>query len=147
MIKLVFPSGTFRDTECFDPQKTPMLLIECVAVLLGDYDPMRKRAANLLMKLIVSNQAYKEIVKLLESEVEVTDRRDPRVAKWRKEVLKQGQCERCGSTEKLEAHHISYWSESPKDRINVNNGECLCHVCHTQEHMGEQVYFLMLSKR
>lgn len=147
VIKIVFPSGTFKDTKYFDKRKTPMMLIECVAVLLGDYEPIRKRAANLLMKMIVSDHAYKEIVKLLESEVDVTDRRDPRVAKWRRKVIKRGRCERCGSTEKLEAHHYVHWSESPADRINVKNGVCLCHACHTEEHKGEQVYFLMLSRK
>ena len=146
-ITLIFPSGTFKDTEHFDRHETPELLIECVATLLGNYAPEKKRAANLLMKMIVCNDTYQEIVKLLESEVEVTDRRDPRVTKWRKEIVSRGCCEECGSTENLEAHHIVYWSESPMDRINPDNGICLCHKCHTKEHEGEHVYNLMLSKK
>ena len=121
------------------------VLIECVAVLLGDYDSTRKKAAHILLKYFAPKDLYESIMQELEKEAPVTDRRDPRVAKWRKEVLRNGCCEQCGSTDRLEAHHILYWSESPKDRINPDNGECLCHKCHTKEHECEQVYYLMVS--
>ena len=146
LLELTFPKNTFRGGEAFDINTTPYLLIECVAILLGDYEPIRKRAANLLMKLILTNDAYKVVFKLLESEVEVTDRSDPRVRKWAKEVISKGKCEVCGAKDHLEAHHIAYWSESPKDRINVKNGMCLCHRCHANEHKDEHVYKLMKSK-
>lgn len=145
-VKITFPKHFFRGNECFDEKTTPMLLIECVAILLGDYDSMRKKAANILMKLILNSHAYEAVCEMLESEAEVTDRRDSRVRKWTKEVVSKGYCEECGSTENLEAHHIAYWSESPKDRINVKNGQCLCHKCHCAEHKDEHVYALMISK-
>ena len=83
----------------------------------------------------------------VEKEAPVIDRHDSRVGKWRRKIIKRGCCEYCGSTENLEAHHYVHWSESPADRININNGVCLCHKCHTKEHEGEQVYHLMLSRK
>ena len=123
------------------------VLIDCIAVLLGDYSTDRKKATYILLKYFAPEDLYKFVMQEVEKEAPVTDRRDPRVAKWRKEVLKCGCCEQCGSKDDLEAHHILYWSESPKDRINIKNGICLCHECHTKEHEGEQVYFLMLSRK
>ena len=146
MLKVKFPKYVFRDGEFFDVKTTPNLLIECVAVLIGEYEPIRKKAANLLMKVILNDKAYKEVCELLESEVDVTDRNDPRVRKWTKEVLSRGVCEHCGATEKLEAHHLAHWSESPKDRIDVKNGVCLCHDCHCDEHRFDHVYRLMKAR-
>lgn len=42
-----------------------------------------------------------------------------------------GKCQRCGSTERLEAHHLTYvrlGREKPADLI------VLCHACHQAEH-------------
>lgn len=137
----------FRNNEHFNKNTTPNLLIECVAILIGNYTPTRKKAASLLMKVILNSKAYQEVCELLESEVEVTDRSDPRVRKWTKEVVSKGVCEQCGATDNLEAHHIVYWSESPNDRINVKNGICLCHKCHCNEHKNELVFNLMKARK
>lgn len=94
------------------------IVIDSVAVLLGDYS----------------------------NEVKVFDRNDPRVRAWKKAVLAKGKCELCGSTENLEAHHIIYWSEYPDGRIDLNNGMCLCHACHTEEHKFDPSYHMMKSK-
>ena len=67
--------------------------------------------------------------------------------KWKKDVLRKGKCEVCGATEQLEAHHIIHWSEHPMGRVDVNNGMCLCHKCHTDEHKNERVFNLMISRR
>lgn len=123
------------------------VLIDCIGVLLGNYDTNRKKAAHILLKYFTPKDLYDFIMQEVEKEAPVTDRSDPRVAKWRKKVLECGCCEQCGSEDNLEAHHILYWSESPKDRINVKNGVCLCHKCHTKEHEGELVYHLMLSRK
>lgn len=123
------------------------VVIDAFAVLMGDYDANRKKCAHILLKHFAPKDVYRFIMQEVEKEAPVTDRRDPRVIKWTKEVVKRGKCECCGSTERLEAHHIAYWSESPKDRIDLRNGACLCHRCHTKEHEGEQVYYLMLSRK
>lgn len=51
----------------------------------------------------------------------------------RKRAIKRagGKCQRCGSTERLEAHHLTYarlGREKPADLI------VLCHACHQAEH-------------
>lgn len=38
------------------------LIIEAVAVLLGDYDKNRKKAANLLLKICLSDEFYKHLM-------------------------------------------------------------------------------------
>lgn len=124
-----------------NPEK---IIIECVALLLGDYAIYRKQAAILLLKALVRDAFRKEIFE--DKKLYPISRNDPRVLKWVKEVTKIGRCEMCGSTENIEAHHILYWSEYPIGRIDLKNGRCLCHKCHTKEHEGEQVYNLMLAK-
>ncbi len=62
---------------------------------------------------------------------------------------RDGQCIRCGSTEKLEAHHIRPLATIITDHVirsvddarkhaavlwNLNNGETLCEPCHYAEH-------------
>jgi len=69
---------------------------------------------------------------------------------WMNRVkLRDGCCVRCGSTEKLEAHHINHLSKlvsqlGIKSRDDArryadvlwdeNNGETLCESCHYEEH-------------
>lgn len=128
------------------PDFTDDAMLDAVAVLLGDYAPIRKKAAYFLLKLILVRPAFKILMGQIMEKAPVVDRDDPRVRMWRNTVLKVGHCEECGSEEDLQAHHIVYWSESPLDRINVKNGRCLCGVCHAKEHAGEGVYPLMSSR-
>ena len=128
------------------PDFTDDAILDAVAVLLGDYEPIRKKAACALLKLALIRPAFKTLMNMLANKAPVIDRDDPRVRSWRNAVLKVGHCEECGSEEDLQAHHIVYWSEAPLDRINVKNGKCLCAVCHAKEHSGEGVHALMLSR-
>lgn len=121
------------------------IVIDAVAVLLGDYSITRKYAAILLLKIFLPHEILQDV---LNSEgVYPFSRDDPRVRKWTKEVLKVGRCEFCGSTEELEAHHIIKWADYPKGRIDIKNGQCLCHVCHTNEHYGDRSYYMMKAGR
>ncbi len=43
-------------------------------------------------------------------------------------------CLYCGSTSKLQAHHILSKSKHPDWALFLNNGITLCESCHTQEH-------------
>lgn len=63
-----------------------------------------------------------------------------RMTTWRRLVLKQGNyvCAMCGSTKKLQAHHIKPFSEYPDLRMAVDNGICLCKECHRGVHMTRQ---------
>lgn len=120
------------------------MVIDAIAVLLGEYGIYRKKAAILLLKMLLRDDFFKF---LFENVVVVPfDRNDSRVRTWTKEVLKKGECEQCGSKEQLEAHHIIKWADYPPGRIDVKNGMCLCHECHTNEHMEDRSYFMMKAK-
>ena len=120
------------------------LIIDCVAVLIGDFSIYRKKAAFLLLKHYLPTDFLKMLLE--DEELYPFSRNDKRVREWKKEVLKIRKCEKCGVKENLEAHHYIRWSEYPRGRIDVNNGVCLCHKCHTEEHKGEGAYSMMKSK-
>ena len=120
------------------------ILIDCVAVLIGEYEIHRKYAALILIKYLLPVDIVKTI--LNDERIYPFDRNDPRVRKWIKAVTSQGYCEKCGATEQLEAHHIIKWADYPKGRIDINNGMCLCHNCHTEQHEGDQSYHMMKAK-
>ena len=65
------------------------------------------------------------------------DRRDSNdYKKWRYEVYKKDNfcCTKCGSKEKLNAHHIKSWHNYPELRYEVNNGITFCEKCHIEYH-------------
>jgi hypothetical protein len=121
------------------------IIIDAVAVLIGDYNINRKRAALLLLKAFLPHHILRGI--LQEDGIHPFDRSDYRVKRWAKEVLKRGRCEKCGATENLEAHHIIKWADYPRGRIDLNNGQCLCHTCHTNEHIDDPSYYMMKAGR
>ena len=120
------------------------LIIDCVAVLIGDYSICRKKAALLLLKHFLPHNFLKFLLE--DSELYPFDRNDKRVREWTKKTLEKGKCEKCGSIERLEAHHFIKWADYPQGRIDVNNGMCLCHKCHTEEHKFDQSYSMMKAK-
>ena len=120
------------------------LIIDAVAVLLGDYHINRKYAAVLLLKAMLPPSVVQSILE--DDGVYPYTRNDPRVRKWTKDVLSAGRCELCGATEHLEAHHIVKWADYPKGRVDLKNGQCLCHDCHTEEHRYDQSYNMMAAK-
>lgn len=44
------------------------------------------------------------------------------------------QCEKCGSSEYLEAHHIEPYKDNESLRYSVDNGVALCKRCHVKHH-------------
>ena len=64
----------------------------------------------------------------------------------KKAVLAPGRCAFCGAEKDLEAHHVIGWAEWPQGRIDVSNGLCLCHKCHTEEHRFSPAYHMMLAR-
>lgn len=120
------------------------VILEALAVLLGEYPIIKKRAAMVLLKIYMNRNFLKYLLQNID--VYPYDRSDFRVRLWKKKVLEKGKCERCGSTENLEAHHFIRWADFPQGRIDVENGVCLCHKCHTEEHKGEQSYYMMKAK-
>lgn len=69
-----------------------------------------------------------------------TSRDSAAYREWRAAVYRRDNytCQRCGerSTRKnrLHAHHIKYWADSPELRFEVSNGLLLCGSCHAREH-------------
>jgi hypothetical protein len=140
MVMIVAYSGT-----AFTKEEQRELVIDAIAVLLGDYNITRKYAAVLILKAFLPTKVRRAILE--DDAIYPFDRNDYRVKKWTESILSRGVCEVCGSKEHLEAHHIIKWADYPKGRADINNGECLCHSCHTMRHVGDQSYYLMKSKK
>ena len=67
----------------------------------------------------------------------INDRHDSTEYKdWRLKVYKKDnyKCVKCGSKEKINAHHIYSWHHYPKLRYEVSNGITLCQNCHIKIH-------------
>jgi 5-methylcytosine-specific restriction endonuclease McrA len=55
---------------------------------------------------------------------------------WRKAVLERDcNCQKCGTTEKLQAHHLLGVQDHPEEMLNVENGTTLCFRCHLDFHI------------
>lgn len=129
----------------FDRKEQREMVIDAIAILLGDYSINRKYAAVLILKAFLPRAVVKAI--LNDDGIYPYERDDPRVRKWTKDILSRGKCEICGSIDDLEAHHIIKWADYPKGRIDPANGQCLCHGCHTNEHRYDQSYYMMAAKK
>lgn len=120
------------------------ILIDSVAVLIGEYAIERKYAAMLLVKRLLPADDVENL--LNDKRIYPFNRNDSRVKTWTKAVISIGYCEKCGTTENLEAHHIIKWADYPKGRIDLENGECLCVKCHAKEHKSDGLENFILSK-
>lgn len=58
--------------------------------------------------------------------------------KWAKQIKDRDKvCVRCGSSERLEAHHIESYKVNPNN-WDLSNGILLCKKCHIIEHSGKE---------
>lgn len=121
------------------------LIIYALAILMGEYHIERKRASLLLLKALIRKDFLNFLLE--NPNLYPINRSDNRVINWSRKIKEKGFCEKCGSKEKLEAHHILEWSEYPKGRIDINNGMCLCLKCHTEEHKFDKSYCMMKAKQ
>lgn len=67
----------------------------------------------------------------------INDKRDSSdYKKWRYAVYQRDgfKCTKCGSKEKLNAHHIFSWKFYPEKRYEIENGITLCEKCHIEIH-------------
>lgn len=75
---------------------------------------------------------------------------DPAYKKWRTDVYKRDnfQCQmpNCKSKSRLNAHHITRWSDNAGLRFSVNNGITLCYKCHKNIHNKEEQYEMFFYK-
>jgi hypothetical protein len=129
----------------FSKDEQRELVIDAIAVLLGDYKITRKYAAILILKALLPRKLMKAVLE--DDTIYPFDRNDGRVRKWTAKILEKGKCEICGSEEHLEAHHIIKWSDFPGGRIDLKNGQCLCHECHTKQHLHDPSYHMMAAKK
>lgn len=60
---------------------------------------------------------------------------------WRAAVLDRDdrQCQHCGATDKLHAHHIVPKAANPLIALDVANGLTVCSACHAKIHEHEPV--------
>lgn len=60
----------------------------------------------------------------------------PGYSEWREAVFLRDnfQCQKCGSQEAVEAHHIFSYNLFPESRTDVTNGVTLCYECHKNFH-------------
>lgn len=128
----------------FSKEEQRELVIDAVAVLLSDYSVTRKYAAILILKALLPHKLMKAV--LDDPTIYPFDRNDYRVRRWTADILSNGKCEMCGGKEHLEAHHIIKWADYPGGRIDPKNGQCLCHKCHTNQHLHDQSYYMMAAK-
>lgn len=63
-------------------------------------------------------------------------RRGYQYKQWRNAVIERDgrRCQRCGSAEYLQAHHLQAWKDHPDLRYDLTNGITLCTTCHEVEH-------------
>ena len=134
----------WNDSSAFKTNNYKEIVIESIAVLLGNYSNTRKQAAIILLKILLKDRLRSLLFE--DKDIYPFDRNDSRVRTWAKSVISKGKCEQCGSTDNLEAHHILKWSDYPKGRIDIKNGMCLCHKCHTEEHKDDQSFAMMKAK-
>ena len=64
------------------------------------------------------------------------DRHSKEYLGWKQLVFSRDnyKCQICGSTNKLNAHHIKSFMKYPNERFDVNNGVTLCEKCHKEVH-------------
>lgn len=63
-------------------------------------------------------------------------RKDSASVIWKTAVKQKygNTCVKCGSKQKLVAHHLESFADNENLRFDVNNGVCLCEVCHVEYH-------------
>lgn len=65
-------------------------------------------------------------------------RRSPQYYQWRKKVFERDgyTCQQCGSTQRLNGHHIKPILDYPELIFDTTNGITLCEQCHIQTRVG-----------
>jgi hypothetical protein len=48
-------------------------------------------------------------------------------------------CQKCESSQDLQAHHIKPYREFEESRFDLDNGILLCKICHAKEHENDKV--------
>jgi 5-methylcytosine-specific restriction endonuclease McrA len=61
-----------------------------------------------------------------------SEKRGSGLDRWASEVKERDgyECKKCGSKDKLEAHHIVPWKENKELKYDLANGITICRTCH-----------------
>lgn len=90
--------------------------------------PNRKSPSNVKPH---SEETRRKISIAIGGDGKLEERQYPGLARWTRQVVKRdGKCMTCGSTERLEAHHILAKSKWPQFATKTMNGITLCYDCH-----------------
>lgn len=78
-------------------------------------------------------------------------RKSKEIENWRKKIFERDNytCQMLGcnkSEHYLNAHHIKTFSLYPELRLDINNGICLCKVCHDKTKGKESLFENMFNK-
>ena len=122
------------------------MAVDCmVAIMSPTATKYQKAAARVVLNKFFG---VVETNNMINDVAVVYDRNDALVRRWKKAVFKRDsyKCCKCGSNKRIVAHHISYWSNDPINRVNVDNGITLCSKCHAQEHEADSFYGLVASR-
>lgn len=112
---------------------TDDMLVWALLALVSDVPIYKRAVAMLLLDLVSSDWRSVAGPEILGFAV---GRESTEARRWRNTVLinDNHQCTRCGSTDRVEAHHIIRWADDPSQRLNPSNGMALCKPCHDEEH-------------
>ncbi len=113
-----------------------ILVNRCLKVYMGNYSKERQYAASILLKMILKETKYTELMNQVKEQLgfKINNRNDTKVISWKRKIKKIGKCQICNSKENLVAHHVIPWEYSISGRTDVNNGQCLCESCHKMIH-------------
>lgn len=131
-LTLTVEYGYDKDEEFISVIKENQLLLLYILI----HNDANKDFKILSRKLLEMVYGEETIDNLFYNIAPVTDRDDRLVRRWKSHCLERDnyKCVKCSSDKQLCVHHISYWSNDPINRINVENGITLCHECHKKEH-------------
>lgn len=107
------------------------ILAEFIRKLDGKIDALQRGealAAKFRFDIVASNGKVRGGVG--------SNRSTPEYNAWRKAVYERENyaCQECGSTNKINAHHVKSWRSYIQLRFDVDNGQTLCEQCHKEKH-------------
>ena len=109
-------------------------VLEIVKIILSGKN-IKERLNEIGDEII--REEEKECKKEYEAMLAKDKRHSLEYREWRMKILdKHGhKCKICGSTERLEVHHIKPVLEYPEAIFDMDNGIVLCKSCHIQQHL------------
>ncbi len=125
----------------------------------SDRQPRSPQVCKWCGKAFIDDHAVRERVYCSRKCLGLSQRKDNRQHPRRKQgsallrwaravILRDKACMRCGTTEKLQSHHVDSYKDNPERRLDVSNGIALCPPCHHSQHSkGSLQWFLQRGGR